>query len=108
MLPFRNALFNMLSGALIAQAHLHLSNFEIEDAAASIFVNRAIANIEKENAARAAQYRAAVQAIQDLPKFLSRIRRQTTDNQFLSESSANDLLKTLTVDCIYPWCTDKP
>src|SRR4051812_34292679 len=74
MRPFRNALFDMLSGALVAQ--FHLNDFEIEDEAASIFVNRAIDNIEKPNAARDAQYRAALQAIQKLPEFLSKIRHQ--------------------------------
>jgi hypothetical protein len=102
---FRSAVHSMLFGAIIAQAHLR--GFDIDDKAASAFATRALDNIEKRNTTQEAQYGAAIGAIANLPMFFSRIERRTTSKQFLTDESARDLVKTLTVDWSAPQGLDR-
>lgn len=106
MRTFRSALFDMLSGALVAQAHV--SKFVLEEPAVKFFVDRALRNIDAKNLADASKLRAAIKAVQDVPLFIARIERQTSNKSYITEASASDLTRTLTRDCIYPWCTDQP
>jgi hypothetical protein len=95
----------MLFGAIIAQAHLR--DFDIDDDAATFFATQALDRIEKRNQTEEARYSAVMGAIVVLPSFFAKLERAKPDKH-LTKSAATDVLKTLTVDCVYPWCTDLP
>lgn len=106
MRTFRDSISTMLSGGLTAQAKME--GFQIEDSAVDFIVKRAVGNIERSTSDEASQYKAAVRAISDLPKFFARLKRQSAYRQYSTETAAAAAIRTLTTDCIYPWCTDRP
>jgi hypothetical protein len=103
---FHDDLVRMLQSAL--QARSRLFGLEIADEAAKTLSERAAKNIEQRRKAEREQYEDAVLAIHILPLFLRRIRKQTSKRQFYSSSDAGDLIRSLEVDCVYPWCTEEP
>lgn len=106
MQEFRAGLYYMLFGALIAQARLF--EFQIEDAAATVFVNRAVDRITTSFRTEQDRFAAARRAIDGIPQFLSNIQTQARTRQILTEASARDAVRSLTRDCFFPWCSDVP
>lgn len=96
----------LLTYALQAQATVR--GFNLDSKAATFFAGRAYTRIAQRSATNAQMYDAAAQAIVNAPAFFRRIEQATTNRSFLTEASAESIVRQLTYDCVYPWCKDAP
>lgn len=109
MRTFREGLFDMLYGALIARAHM--AGVRIEDDAARFFVNRALRHIEARRQFESGRYEEAFVAVQNIPKFLDRLQDTAKQTQFFTETAASSAVESIrrtAVGCVYPWCSETP
>src|SRR5262249_32745210 len=108
VLSFDDALRAMLRGALIGQAHVR-GDIQIEQDAANFFVERALNNI-KESAPRSirAAYSAALIAVINAPQFLMTMVQQSGTRDFDSRGDAENAIRAIRCEFVYPWCTYEP